>query len=48
MISEKDRHIGINISVPSSKIVDIDSKAKQLGMRRSEYIRSLIEKDLSS
>ena len=47
-ISDENRKIGINVSIPFKHISSIDRKAKELGYsKRSNYIWSLIKKDLN-
>jgi len=45
MFGEEMRQVGFK--EPLSKIAAIDSRAAQLGMRRSEYLRHLVEADLA-
>ena len=45
-VSENRRKVGINVSIPFKHIETIDSKARSLNMKRSNYIWSLIKKDL--
>ena len=48
-VSDEDRKIGLNVSIPFKHIYTIDKRAKQLGFtKRSTYIWSLIQKDLKS
>jgi len=47
-VSNSNRKIGINVSVPFSYISKIDERAKELGYnKRSNYILQLIQRDLS-
>lgn len=41
---EKMRQIGFK--EPEGKVVAIDMRANQLGMKRSDYLRHLVDKDL--
>ena len=46
-VSDENRKIGINVSIPFKHISTIDRQAKEKGFsKRSSYIWSLIQKDL--
>ena len=48
VISDDERKIGINFSVPFNYIKRIDQRTKELGFtKRTHYILSLIERDLN-
>lgn len=44
LFGQKMRQVGFK--EPLSKVEAIDKRAAQLGMRRSEYLRHLVDKDL--
>lgn len=46
LFGEEMRQVGFK--EPLSKVRAIDKRAKELGMGRSEYLRSLVDADLSS
>ena len=46
-VTENRRKVGINVSIPFKHIETIDSKARTLNMKRSNYIWSLVKKDLN-
>lgn len=46
LFGEETRQVGFR--EPLNKIAAIDRRAKQLGMRRSDYLRSLVDADLAS
>ena len=47
-VSDANRKIGINVSIPFKHIKTIDAKAKGEGFsKRSNYIWNLIRKDLN-
>lgn len=47
-VSDENRKIGINVSIPFKYISVIDKKSRELGFsKRSNYIWSLLQKDLN-
>ncbi len=46
MFGEETRQVGFR--EPVSKIEAIDRRARQLGMRRSDYLRHLVDNDLAA
>lgn len=46
MFGETMRQVGFK--EPLGKVKAIDARAKQLGMRRSDYLRYLVDKDLEA
>lgn len=46
MFGEKMRQVGFK--EPETTIAAIDARAKQLGMKRSDYLRYLVAQDLAS
>lgn len=44
MFGERTRQVGFK--EPDSKVEAIDRRARQLGMRRSDYLRLLVDRDL--
>lgn len=45
LFGEETRQVGFR--EPVSRIEEIDRRARQLGMRRSEYLRHLVDADLA-
>lgn len=46
MFGEETKQVGFR--EPISKIEEIDRRAQQLGMKRSDYLRSLVDADLAA
>lgn len=46
MFGEEMRQVGFK--EPLSRVALIDARAAQLGLRRSDYLRDLVEKDLAA
>ncbi|MDO4849446.1 MAG: toxin-antitoxin system antitoxin subunit [Coriobacteriia bacterium] len=46
MFGEEMRQVGFK--EPLSRVALIDARAEQLGLRRSDYLRDLVEKDLAA
>ena len=46
MFGEETRQVGFK--EPLGKVVLIDKRASQLGMKRSDYLRHLVDKDLKA
>lgn len=46
LFGEETRQVGFR--EPISRIEEIDRRARQLGMRRSDYLRHLVDEDLAA
>ncbi len=46
MFGEEMRQVGFK--EPLSRVALIDARASQLGLKRSDYLRDLVEKDLAA
>jgi len=44
---EREKRVGVSVTLPETLIKQIDQRAAELDLTRSQYIRRLARKDLS-